>query len=168
MLWKVHILVLGVPNNRCTCTQGQKHFHCLIICIYFYLTCATTPKRFAQKRLVSMIHSRLILLRDNKWCFINTFREEHAWIINTVNSSSVITPSIQSAWERILINNHFIISSHSASLHHPDSSPPARSYPSTGRSTRGGALCVRASAELGPLSPDSTPNTHILYSIYYM
>ncbi len=23
-LWKVHILVLGVPNNRLTCMQGQK------------------------------------------------------------------------------------------------------------------------------------------------
>ncbi len=26
----------------------KKHFHCLIICIYLYLTCSTTPKRFAQ------------------------------------------------------------------------------------------------------------------------
>ncbi len=25
-VWKVHILVLGVPNNRLTCMQGQKHF----------------------------------------------------------------------------------------------------------------------------------------------
>ncbi len=32
-LWKVHILVLGF--NRLTCMQGQKNFHCLIICIYF-------------------------------------------------------------------------------------------------------------------------------------
>ncbi len=24
------------------------HFNCLIICIYFYSTCSTTPKRFAQ------------------------------------------------------------------------------------------------------------------------
>ncbi len=23
-LWKVHILVLGVPNNKLTCMQGQK------------------------------------------------------------------------------------------------------------------------------------------------
>ncbi len=28
-------MVLGVPNNRLTCMQGQKHFHCLVICIYF-------------------------------------------------------------------------------------------------------------------------------------
>ncbi len=27
-LWKVHILVLGVPNNRLTCTQSHKYFHC--------------------------------------------------------------------------------------------------------------------------------------------
>ncbi len=27
----------------------KKHFHFLIICIYFYLTCSTTPKRFAQR-----------------------------------------------------------------------------------------------------------------------
>ncbi len=48
-LWKVHILVLGVPNNRLTCMQGQKkHFH-FLICIYFYLICSTTPKRFAQQ-----------------------------------------------------------------------------------------------------------------------
>ncbi len=25
-LWKVHIVVLGVPNNRLTCMQGQKTF----------------------------------------------------------------------------------------------------------------------------------------------
>ncbi len=37
----------GIPNNR-TCMQGQKHFHFLIICIYFYLICSTTPKRFTQ------------------------------------------------------------------------------------------------------------------------
>ncbi len=30
-----------------------------------------------------------------KWCFINKFREEHARIINTANSSSVITSLIQ-------------------------------------------------------------------------
>ncbi len=24
-LWKIHILVLGVPNNRLTCMQGQKN-----------------------------------------------------------------------------------------------------------------------------------------------
>ncbi len=45
-LWKVHILVLGVPNNRLTCMQGQKHLHFLIMCIYFYLICSTTPQRF--------------------------------------------------------------------------------------------------------------------------
>ncbi len=44
-LWKAHILVLWVPNNRLTCMQGKKiHFHCLIICFYFYLICLTTPK----------------------------------------------------------------------------------------------------------------------------
>ncbi len=44
-LWKVHILVLGVSNNRLTCMQG----HFLIKCIYFYLICSTTPKRFTQR-----------------------------------------------------------------------------------------------------------------------
>ncbi len=46
-LWKVHILVLGVPNNMLTYMQG--HFHCLIMCIYFYLICSTTLRRFAQR-----------------------------------------------------------------------------------------------------------------------
>ncbi len=45
-LWKGHILVLGVPNNRLTCMQGKKHFHFLIRSIYFYFTCSTTPKAF--------------------------------------------------------------------------------------------------------------------------
>ncbi len=31
-----------------TC-KVKEHFHCLIICIYFYLTCSTTPKLFAQR-----------------------------------------------------------------------------------------------------------------------
>ncbi len=40
---------LGVPNNRLTCIcKVKKHFHFLIICIYFYLICSTTPKRFVQ------------------------------------------------------------------------------------------------------------------------
>ncbi len=44
LLWvmKVHILVLGVPNNRLTCMQGQKT-HCLKICIYFFLFCSQLP-----------------------------------------------------------------------------------------------------------------------------
>ncbi len=40
-LWKVHILVLGIPNNRLHARSKT-----LIICIYFYLICSTTPKRF--------------------------------------------------------------------------------------------------------------------------
>ncbi len=48
-LWKVHILVLGVPNNRLTWMRCQKYIHCLIICIYYYFTCSTTTKRFAQQ-----------------------------------------------------------------------------------------------------------------------
>ncbi len=40
-LWKVYILVLGVPNNRLTCMQGQKILS--FICI---LLCSMTPKRF--------------------------------------------------------------------------------------------------------------------------
>ncbi len=126
-----------------------------------------------------------------KWCFINKFREEHVQIINTANSSSVITPSIQPARERTPINNQsnltFIISSHSAFLHHPDSSPTARSYPSTGGAIGGERSGSRLNAELGSLSPDkgstpgsgvitelgalspvSTPNTHNLYSVYYV
>ncbi len=44
LLWvmKVHILVLGVPNNRLTCMQGQKT-HRLKICIYFFLFCSQLP-----------------------------------------------------------------------------------------------------------------------------
>ncbi len=41
-LLKFHSLVLGVPNNRSTCMQGQKNFYFLIICIYFDLICSTT------------------------------------------------------------------------------------------------------------------------------
>ncbi len=37
-LWKVHILVLGVPNNKV-----KKHFHFLIICIYFTLFAQQLP-----------------------------------------------------------------------------------------------------------------------------
>ncbi len=129
---------------------------------------------------------------SHKWCFINKFREEHAQIINTANSSSVITPPIQSARERIPINNQssltFITSRLPASLHHPDSSPSARFYPSTGRSTRGEHSGSGLNAELRPLSPvegstpgsgiiselgdlssDSTPNTHNpLLSLLYV
>ncbi len=47
-LLKVHILVLGSRTDR-TCMHGQKHFYCFIICIYFYLICSTTPKRFTQR-----------------------------------------------------------------------------------------------------------------------
>ncbi len=58
--------------------------------------------------------------------FINKFREEHAQIINTANSSSVITPPIQSARERIPINNQAVLPSlslvfqrwHTQSQHH--------------------------------------------------
>ncbi len=57
------------------------------------------------------------------WCFINKFWEEYAQIINMANSSSVIPPPIQSAWERIPINNQSsltcIISRLPAPLHHP-------------------------------------------------
>ncbi len=47
-LWKVHILVLGVSNNRLTCMQCQKIYACLI-CIYFDLICSTTSKWFVQR-----------------------------------------------------------------------------------------------------------------------
>ncbi len=103
-----------------------------------------------------------------KWCFINKFREEHVQIINTANSSSVITPPIQSAGERISINNQsslaFIISRLLQSLLHPDFSPSARFYPSTGRSTRGEHSGSGLNAELGPLSPvgGSTPGSGII------
>ncbi len=102
-----------------------------------------------------------------KWCFINKFREEHAQIINTANSSSVITQPIQSTRERIPINNQssltFIISRLPPSLHHPDSSSSACFYPSTGRSTRGEHSGSGLNAELGPLSPvgGSTPGSGI-------
>ncbi len=43
-------------------------------------------------RLFSSLLSKCELV---KWCFINKFREEHARIINTANSSSVITSLIQ-------------------------------------------------------------------------
>ncbi len=35
------------------------------------------------------------MYRATKWCFTNKFREEHARIINTANSSSVITSLTQ-------------------------------------------------------------------------
>ncbi len=38
----------GSPNNRLTSGKVKKHFHCLIMCIYFYLTCSTTLKRFTR------------------------------------------------------------------------------------------------------------------------
>ncbi len=50
LLWVMkgsYLVFLGVSNNRLTCMQGQKHFHCLIICNYFfYLTCSTIPKGY--------------------------------------------------------------------------------------------------------------------------
>ncbi len=51
LLWvmKVHMLVLGSPNNRLTCMQDQKTFHFLIICIIFYLICSATPQQFTQR-----------------------------------------------------------------------------------------------------------------------
>ncbi len=51
LLWvmKGSYFGFGTPNNRLTCMQGQKHFHFLIICIYFYLICSMTPKRFVQR-----------------------------------------------------------------------------------------------------------------------
>ncbi len=60
----------------------------------------------------------LLYVNDIKWCFINKFREEHAQIINTANSSSVITPPIQSARERIPINNQAVLPSFSLVFHH--------------------------------------------------
>ncbi len=108
-----------------------------------------------------------------KWCFINKFREEHAQIINTANSSSVITQPIQSTRERIPINNQssltFIISRLPPSLHHPDSSSSACFYPSTGRSTRGEHSGSGLNAELGALSSDITPNmNNALLSLLYV
>ncbi len=44
-LWKVNILVLGSPTTGWHACKVKKHFHFLIICIYFYLICSTTPKR---------------------------------------------------------------------------------------------------------------------------
>ncbi len=37
------------PTTGWHACKVKKHFHCLIICIYFDLNCSTTPKRFAQQ-----------------------------------------------------------------------------------------------------------------------
>ncbi len=42
-------MVLGVPNNRLTCMQGQKTLSFSYNMHLFYLICSTTPKRFAQR-----------------------------------------------------------------------------------------------------------------------
>ncbi len=42
-LWKVHILVLGVPNNRLTCTQSHKYFHCHNMHLFFTLLSQRLP-----------------------------------------------------------------------------------------------------------------------------
>ncbi len=43
------IFWFGSPQQQVDMhARSKKHFHCLIICIYFYLTCSTTPKRFSS------------------------------------------------------------------------------------------------------------------------
>ncbi len=46
LLWvmKGSYFGFGSLQQQVTCIQAQKHFHILIICIYFYLICSTTPK----------------------------------------------------------------------------------------------------------------------------
>ncbi len=68
-------------------------YRCCNICVIFVVC------------LFNMYFTLQLCKWINKWCFINTFLEEHAQIINTANSSSVITPPIQSARDRIPINN---------------------------------------------------------------
>ncbi len=103
-----------------------------------------------------------------KWCFINKFREEHAQIINTANSSSVITPPIQSARERIPINNQAVLPSFSLIFQRPSTTPTPHLQP-VSIPAQGGALWGEHSgsglhAELGPLSPvgGSTPGSGII------
>ncbi len=42
-LWKVHILVLGVPNNRLTCMQGQKTLSLSYMHLFFTLLVQRLP-----------------------------------------------------------------------------------------------------------------------------
>ncbi len=58
-----------------------------------------------------------------KWCFINKFREEHARIINTANSSSVITSLIQWTLERTPINNQAALPPLSLVFQNPSTTP---------------------------------------------
>ncbi len=139
----------------------------------FWVSIHSFKQKAVSQSYSDYLMHRLFISITTKWCFINKFQEEHAQIINTANSSSVITPPIQSARERIPINNQssltFIISRLPQSLHHPDSSPSARFYPSTGRSTRGEHSGSGLNAELGALSSDSTPNMHNpLLSLLYV
>ncbi len=91
----------------------------------------------------------------NKWCFINKFREEHAQIINTANSSSVITPPIQSARERIPINNQAVLPSLSLVFQRPSTTPTPHLQP-VSIPAQGGAL---GGSILGPgYTPSSDPS----------
>ncbi len=88
----------------------------------------------------------------NKWCFINKFWEEHAQIFNTANSSSVITPPIQSARERTPINNQSSLTSIISRLPASPHLQPV-STPAWGRSVGGEHSGSGLNAVLGPLSP---------------
>ncbi len=47
--WKIHILFWESLTSGWHACMVKKLFLCLIMCIYFFLTCSTTPKRFAQR-----------------------------------------------------------------------------------------------------------------------
>ncbi len=51
LLWvmKGSYFGFGSPQQQADMHARSKNTHCLIICIYFYLTCSTTPKRFVQR-----------------------------------------------------------------------------------------------------------------------
>ncbi len=49
LLWVIKRFIFWFWESPPTGCKVKKHIHCLIICIYFYLICSTTPKRFAQR-----------------------------------------------------------------------------------------------------------------------
>ncbi len=48
IFWTMKGSYFGFGTTGWHACRVKKHFHCRVMCIYFYLTCWTTPKRFAQ------------------------------------------------------------------------------------------------------------------------
>ncbi len=77
MVMKGSYFVLGVPNNRLTyACKVKKHFHCLIICIYFYLLAQRLPKDSLNDSFLQTPPLRDANLRWLVW--LDSFSFHHA------------------------------------------------------------------------------------------